>query len=97
MWPAVREWIYQVTIALDQLVNTFVNGAADETMSSRIYRLNTKQPYKSLEKIVNAIFYLFQGPEHCRNAYYKELRGRHLSADFYDRAYEMDAEFNARQ
>jgi hypothetical protein len=71
-----KEWVYQNLIAIDQLFNALFNGAADETISARCFRLAYRQPYKTLEKIVNAIFHPFQGPDHCMKAYYKELNGR---------------------
>jgi hypothetical protein len=71
-----KEWIYQVAIAADQFVNAFFNGKADETMSSRCYRLHDRQPYKSYEKIIDAIFYPFQGPGHCHGAYQSEINGK---------------------
>jgi hypothetical protein len=71
-----KEWVYQVTIAIDQLVNAIHNGKADETISARCYRLNSRQPYKTFEKIVNWMFKPFQGPDHCKHAYEKEFNGR---------------------
>jgi hypothetical protein len=72
----IKEWIYQSVIALDQLCNAILNGKADETMSARCYRMNARQPYKSFEKVVNVLFYAFQGPNHCQHAYEKEYNGR---------------------
>lgn len=76
-----KEWIYQVTIGFDQFVNTVFNGSADETISSRCYRLNHRQPYIAFEKFVNLLFYPFQGADHCKNAYLKEMNGRHRPID----------------
>lgn len=86
-WASAKEWVYQVVISIDQLVNALLAGMADETMSSRIYRLNHRQPYKTLEKIVDALFWPFQGRGHCKGAYLKELSGRQLG---FDRAWEMN-------
>jgi hypothetical protein len=84
---ALKEWIYQNFIVLDQWANAFFfGGSADETMSSRCYRLNHIKAYRALEVIINAGFRPFQGPEHCRNAYIKEVRGRQLPHDFFDKA-----------
>jgi hypothetical protein len=83
-----KEWVYQVTIALDQLVNSIFNGSADETISSRCFRLNARNPYKWMEKAVNLLFQPFQGPDHCRRAYLKELNGRQRPQDFAQRQQE---------
>jgi hypothetical protein len=46
---------------------------ADESISSRCGRLGHRYPYKFWQPIINALFYPFQGPNHCVNAYHKEL------------------------
>lgn len=70
----------QLFIAIDQLLNVLTNPFSletwsDETLSSRCGRLGHRYPYKVYEVIINAIFYPFQGPNHCANAYFKELSG----------------------
>lgn len=71
-----KEWLYQNFIAFDQAVNTVFNGSADETFSSRTHRMNDRNPYKRMEPVINWL-YTWQGPDHCRKAYEKELAGRH--------------------
>jgi hypothetical protein len=88
------EYIYQVFIGVDQLVNTLLGGSADETMSSRCYRLNHIRAYYTLETCVNALFYVFQGPDHCEHAYEKEILGRQLPTKFYDEAVAMNIQFD---
>ena len=90
----MKEWLYQVFIGLDQFVNTLLNGSADETISSRCYRLNHIKAYRLGEIFVNALFFLFQGPDHCRNAYIKEVLGRQLPYEFYDLALEMNIQYD---
>ncbi len=34
----LREYIYHLLVAIDQLFNAITGGAADETLSSRTYR-----------------------------------------------------------
>jgi hypothetical protein len=94
VWPMIEEYLYQLFIALDQLLNVATGGTADETLSSRCYRLNEYQIYRFLEIGVNALFYLFQGKDHCKNAYIKEVNGRHLSTKFFERAYAMNLEYD---
>lgn len=69
----VQKYIYQVFIAIDQLGNAFLGGMADETISARCYRQNHRAFYALAEKIINAIFYPVQGPDHCYQAYLKEF------------------------
>lgn len=90
MW----EWIYQNSIALDQSVNTFLKGSADETMSCRCYRLNHIRAYRVLEIGINVLFHPFQGPRHCERAYIKEILGRSLPYKFFDRATAMNLQYD---
>lgn len=62
----------QVLIALDQLMNTLLNGWADETLSSRCWRweLNGKRSWP--RKLVDALF--FWDKNHCRESYESELK-----------------------
>lgn len=90
----IKEYIYQNFIALDQSVNVILAGSADETMSSRCYRLNHIRTYRILELIVNVMFRPFQGPDHCLHAYEKEVLGRQLPTKFYDDAIEMNLQYD---
>lgn len=94
MWNLVKEWFYQVFIGLDQFVNTLLDGSADETMSSRCFRLNHIPTYRALEICVNILFRPFQGPDHCEHAYIKEILGRQLPSKFYDDAIAMNIQYD---
>lgn len=62
-------WRLQVLIAYDQLVNSFFQGWADESISSRCYRRSLKGD--SLGKtIVDSIF--FWEADHCQKSYESE-------------------------
>lgn len=69
----------QMFIAVDQLVNVFLGNPfsketwADETISSRCGRLGHRYPYKIFKVVIDVMFRPFQGPNHCWNAYQKEL------------------------
>lgn len=67
--------MWQVLIALDQLLNTILGGWPDETLSSRAYR--TEQDKKILGSILRPLIdaVLFFDPEHCKKAYESELKG----------------------
>lgn len=67
----------QLFIAVDQLLNVMSNPFsdetwADETLSSRCGRLGHRYPYKFWKWLIDLIFGLWQGSNHCVNAYEKE-------------------------
>lgn len=66
----------QVLIAIDQLVNTFFGGMADETMSSRAHRLKIERGRKVPSMLINWVF--FWQKDHCKAAYESELERAHL-------------------
>lgn len=75
------EYVRNVLIGLDQFINTIVCGHPDETLSARAGRQRHRYPYKVWVVIVDAIFYPFQGPNHCYNAHLKE-RTRYHSPNY---------------
>ena len=66
-----RNYVIQVLIAVDQLANSVLGGWADETLSSRSYRLHDNKVWFIAEKVINTLFF-FQ-KDHCRMAYEAEL------------------------
>lgn len=67
----------QLFFSFDQLLNVLTNPFstetwADETLSSRCGRLGHRYPYKFWKVVIDGMFYFFQGPNHCVNAYLKE-------------------------
>lgn len=67
---------FQVLVAVDQLINTFFGGMADETMSSRAHRLKIERDRKWASLIIDGIFFWQKG--HCQAAYESELERAHL-------------------
>lgn len=67
---------FQVLVAVDQLINTFFGGMADETLSSRAYRLKIERGRKWLSAIIDLIFFFQE--DHCKGAYESELNRVHL-------------------
>lgn len=70
-------WWYQNWIAIDQLANTILGGYADETLSSRSYRMWVKN--KPIGKLMKAIDFIFKWQNirpdaigHCHHAYLNE-------------------------
>lgn len=74
----IKHGLMQLFIAFDQLLNVLLlnpfslNTWADETISSRCGRLGHRYPYKIFKVVIDALFF-WQGPNHCVNAYNKEL------------------------
>lgn len=70
---------FQVLVALDQLVNTFCGGMADETISARLHRRRLRG-YPLGAKIVNILF--FWQDDHCKEAYESELTRSQLPKEY---------------
>jgi hypothetical protein len=64
----MKFWLINVAVAIDQLLNALFSGWADETISSRAYRMQNSGPgWKCLHAAINLLFF-FQ-PDHCRIAH----------------------------
>ena len=70
-------------IALDQQFNALLGGSPDETLSARAWR--TEQTGKRFGKffrpLIDALLWVFQR-DHCRKAYFAELRRTQLHKDY---------------
>ncbi|EQM95091.1 hypothetical protein [Oxalobacter paraformigenes] len=67
----------QIPIAVDQLINTFFGGWADETISSAAWRKRCESKgWALLRKMIDALF--FWQTDHCKTAYESELKRRQL-------------------
>ncbi|NJD38464.1 MAG: pseudouridine synthase [Geobacter sp.] len=73
-------WLEQVFIAIDQFFNTVFKGWADETISSRCWRLRADRWWGMSRKVVDGLF--FWQPNHCQTAYESELNRRQLPPEF---------------
>lgn len=84
MAKTVKTWGYHVLIAIDQLFNALIGGAADETLSSRTYRgaVLAKHPRKRWRIWYRVINTLFLDANHCKTAYESEVKRRQYPADF---------------
>lgn len=72
----IKHGLYQLFIAADQFLNVLLwpfsfETWADETFSARCGRLGHRYPYKVYKAVVDFLF-LWQGPDHCVNAFEKE-------------------------
>ena len=78
----MKFYIWQVLIAFDQLANAFCAGWADETLSSRAYRVSRKVGsfrWKIAASIINT---LARNKSHCIEAYESERNGNQLPPEF---------------
>lgn len=67
-------YIIRVLLAIDQLLNVVLcNGAPDETMSAASYRMHRDGRFWGFLMPVIDLMFFWQGPNHCFNAYLKEL------------------------
>lgn len=76
-------YLYHLFVALDQLANAMLFGAADETLSARAWR--TSQDGKLFGKIAHPIIDVLAllltlgwDKNHCRTAYESEWRRKQL-------------------
>jgi len=81
----VRQYGYHIAVALDQLLNAILCGAADETLSSRAYRmamieLKSSKYWRVIHKTIDSIF--FWEKSHCKTAYESELDRKQYSDEF---------------
>lgn len=76
----IGRYLFQVLVALDQLLNTFAGGWADETLSGRTYRNRHKPGWRRFMQLVDTAF--FWQKEHCRIAHKYEQMRYHLPHDF---------------
>lgn len=73
----MMDYILQILIAIDELLNAILGGAADETLSSRAYRMRHKPLWNAFRIALDLIFTIFGHSEHCREAYvYEYIRSR---------------------
>lgn len=71
---------FQILLAVDQLGNALLGGWADETLSSRAYRMqHSGKFWKFTRKAIDTLFF-FQ-KDHCHEAYLSELHRKHMPPD----------------
>ena len=74
----IGNYLLQIFIGIDQVINTWLGGWADETISARCYR----EDRKYLMKFINCLF--FWQKEHCRDAYYSEVLRKQYPEEYQD-------------
>jgi hypothetical protein len=79
----MKFYLWQLLIALDQLVNALLFGHADETLSARAYRNERagKLLGRILRPLIDALFYVItlgRDKHHCKESFESERLRRHL-------------------
>lgn len=70
-----KQYLTNVLISIDQLINTIFWGCPDETLSARAYRnRHQSKVSKSICIFIDLIF--FWQKNHCKHAYESELKGK---------------------
>jgi hypothetical protein len=70
----------EVAVAIDQLANAVLGGYAQETISSRCWRLRGYRPYSTMRWIIDWVF--FWQTDHCRASYEAQVERRNMPADY---------------
>ena len=75
-------YLKQVLLGIDQLFNTLTGGYADETLSSRVWRLENKGKLsgKIFRPLIDFLFFFQE--EHCYNSFLAEVQRRQLPREF---------------
>jgi hypothetical protein len=68
-------YLNNVLIGLDQLGNAILGGSPDETISARAYRKH----WPIRMRLIN---WLFQDPNHCRDAFWSEKERNQLPKEY---------------
>jgi hypothetical protein len=75
----MKRWILQVLLAVDQLLNALCGGWADETLSSRAWRLESRSAgWRRTRKAIDAVFAAFGDRQHCFESYTSERLRLHF-------------------
>ena len=76
-------YVIRTLLAIDQLLNVVIcNGSPDETMSAASYRMNRDGRFWGFMMPVIDLLFWWQGPNHCKNAYIKELARTQYPAEY---------------
>ena len=82
IFKSFGEYLFQVLLSLDQLFNTILGGMADESLSSRAWRMENKN--KKIGKILRPVIdgIIFWDEDHCYNSFISEVKRRQLPRSF---------------
>lgn len=68
----LRRWLKQVLVALDQALNALLGGWADETLSSRCWRLRHLPGWGTARRVLDLVAGLLGDKDHCKASYDSE-------------------------
>ena len=74
----IRNYVKNVAIAVDQLINTLACGWPDETISSRSYRWSVHGIRSWPRVLIDTVANVFGDKNHCFESYRSERNGRQL-------------------
>jgi len=77
----MQGYFYNISVALDQLLNALFFGFADETLSSRAYRLSLKGlwwRWQICKTVIDKLALIFNDKNHCYVSFVSEREGRQL-------------------
>ncbi len=75
----MKAWLLQLLIAIDQLINALIGGWADETLSSRAWRMaRESNGWITVRNWIDLIFRIFGERDHCLNSYMSEKLRAHV-------------------
>lgn len=85
-WQRIKQFPIELFLAIDQLLNVLLLGAADETLSARSYRADRdgKVFGRVFRPMIDALFFWQDtgGLGHCRQAYEREKSRFYLPKDY---------------
>ena len=78
----MKNYVIQVLISIDQVLNALLGGSADETLSARAWRAEQKGRVFGLffRPLIDSI--LFFDPDHCYTSYLSEFYRRQLPSEY---------------
>ena len=80
----IKQYLINLLLAVDQLVNVVFLGQPDETISSRAWRCKDSNSFwKHFHNFINILFF-FQ-KDHCYKAYLAELERKHITTEIIKR------------
>ena len=79
----MANYLIQLIVAIDQLFNALTGGWADETFSSRCYRLRAQKRFNVCMVVIDWVAKtIFRQQGHCLQEYRNEWRGLHVAPEF---------------
>lgn len=79
----MKQYLLNVAIALDQVLNALRGGSPDETLSAAAWRTEQKGRWlgRIFRPMIDLVFALFE-KDHCRKSFESERLQRHLPKEY---------------